>query len=555
MKMQEKIGGVTLDYTYYKGKDIYSDGDIEEYLLDVCKNKREQEALNSSHSWPVLYHLSDIRGNIIDWIPMGTDSEVLEIGSGCGAITGTLAVKAKSVTCIDLSKRRTLINAYRNQQYHNIYAYVGNFSDIKIDQKFDYVTLIGVWEYASLYVESEKPFHLMLEMIKEYLKPGGKIIIAIENKTGLKYWNGAVEDHTNKLYSGLNDYIGEKSARTFSKHEIADILHEVGINKFQFFYPMPDYKLPDTIYSDGKLPKAGDIRTYRKNYNALRLYNFYEATAFDQVCNDLMFDYFANSYLIMTGVETQKIDFVKYSNLRKRQFRICTQIKSSGGKKVVEKRPLCDEAVWHVQSFKEKELIWKNVLPNLRYLEGTLEQNAYIVPFQEGINADAYLYPWRNNCEAFIQHTAELMHVYDTGQNLKQFRMTQEFKDIFGEPEVNPEQEVCLPVTNVDLIFENIIMHENRYYSFDYEWIFAFPIPLEYVKWRSLDQLYEKYRIYLRPDIGKAEFEIALGIKQENINIWKRMEKNFAEYVYGKQRQENYLQQFETPVISQEIRI
>lgn len=30
--------------------------------------------------------------------------KVLEIGSGCGAITGSLAQKAGSVTCVDLSK-------------------------------------------------------------------------------------------------------------------------------------------------------------------------------------------------------------------------------------------------------------------------------------------------------------------------------------------------------------------------------------------------------------------------------------------------------------------
>ena len=34
---------------------------------------------------------------------------LLEIGAGCGAITGALAREARDVTCIDLSKRRSLI--------------------------------------------------------------------------------------------------------------------------------------------------------------------------------------------------------------------------------------------------------------------------------------------------------------------------------------------------------------------------------------------------------------------------------------------------------------
>ena len=43
--MQEKIGKVTLDYEYYLGKDLYSDGPVEEELLEVAKNYREEELL------------------------------------------------------------------------------------------------------------------------------------------------------------------------------------------------------------------------------------------------------------------------------------------------------------------------------------------------------------------------------------------------------------------------------------------------------------------------------------------------------------------------------
>ena len=58
-----------------------------------------------------MYHLSDIRQNIVEWLQIENTAEILEIGSGCGAITGTLARKAKSVTCIELSEKRSMINA------------------------------------------------------------------------------------------------------------------------------------------------------------------------------------------------------------------------------------------------------------------------------------------------------------------------------------------------------------------------------------------------------------------------------------------------------------
>ena len=81
--MQERIGNIELDYTYYPGEDIYSDGPIEEELLEIAKSCTESE-LNAEiarrKSWPVLYHFSHIRPNILEWVPFRKTDRVLEIG-------------------------------------------------------------------------------------------------------------------------------------------------------------------------------------------------------------------------------------------------------------------------------------------------------------------------------------------------------------------------------------------------------------------------------------------------------------------------------------------
>ena len=121
--MQEKIGKVTLDYEFYPGRDLYSDGPVEEELLEIAKNYKEEElnqVIAKKNSWPILYHFSHIRQNILEWLPITKQDKVLEIGSGCGPITGVLARKAKSVDCIDLSKMRSTINAYRNRECDNV---------------------------------------------------------------------------------------------------------------------------------------------------------------------------------------------------------------------------------------------------------------------------------------------------------------------------------------------------------------------------------------------------------------------------------------------------
>lgn len=155
--MKEKIGNVVLDYSFYRGEDRYTDGEIENTILDAFRNGTDEQLLRNSNQWPVLYHLSDIRENLLEWYPFDQNGRLLEVGSGCGALTGLFSRKVKKVTCIELSKKRSLINAERNQERENIEIKIGNFEDIKLDEKFDYVTLIGVWEYAGHYMGERLP--------------------------------------------------------------------------------------------------------------------------------------------------------------------------------------------------------------------------------------------------------------------------------------------------------------------------------------------------------------------------------------------------------------
>lgn len=288
-----------LDLTFYSGEDLYSDGDIEEELLKIVRENDEFESiLLNDDRWPILYHLSDVRKNILRWYDFGKESTVLEIGSGCGAVTGAICETAGFVTCVELSKRRSLINVNRNKIYDNFNIIVGNFESIVFNEKYDYITLIGVLEYSPCYIGEQNPFIKMLKKTKDLLKEGGTLIIAIENKFGLKYFAGAKEDHTGRVYDGINSYKNVENVRTFTKEELSNMLFETGFNNLKYFYPMPDYKMPSVIYSDDYLPKRGELRNISNVYDRDRNQIFDEEVVFDQLCADGKFDYFANSFLV-----------------------------------------------------------------------------------------------------------------------------------------------------------------------------------------------------------------------------------------------------------------
>lgn len=535
-----KIGNVVINYEFYNTKLKYSDGDIEDVLLDAAKNNSMDKLLLSSNNWAVLYHCSDVRENLLDWYPFKKEGTLLEIGAGCGALTGLFAKKVKSVTCIELSERRTFINAYRNKKCDNIEIMLGNFQDIKITEKYDYITLIGVWEYAGYYIDGEEPYLNMLKTLRSYLKDDGKLLIAIENKTGLKYWNGAPEDHTGKLYSGLNDYVGEKKVCTFSKPEIETMMKKAGFDTYKFYYPNPDYKLPDTIYSDDRLPQVGEIRNYRKDYNTARIYNFNDAIISDQICNDGMYPYFANSFLIECGGDCSDIIYAKYSRLRKEQYRIATIISKKGDFYEVRKKALGDKANEHIRNMTYNTV---GNSKNLYCADIKMDGNESVTEFIEGQTMDSYLYQFRHDKIEFMNQVKRFIQSYlkNIEAETTDFFITSEFENLFGMEYV--ENAKCLKTTNIDLIFSNLILQaDGKIYCIDNEWVFNFPIPLEYVMWRVASQLYSKYISYLREEISRNNFLTEIGLDENNFDIYAKMEHNFSENILGKNYMLNYRQ-------------
>ena len=351
--MTEQVGKITLDYTYYPGEDFYCDGVVEQEILEIAKKYSPLEfhkIIEERKSWPILYHLSELRENIVDWLPMDKSMKVLEVGSGCGAITGALSRKAGQVTCIDLSKQRSLINAYRHTDCDNITIHVGNFQDIEpsLPCDYDYVCLIGVFEYGQSYIGGETPFEDFYKIIKKHVKKGGKLVIAIENKFGLKYWAGCREDHLGTFFSGIEDYPEGGGVRTFSRKGLEDIFKKCGEKDYTFYYPYPDYKFMTTLFSDKRLPMVGELSDNLRNFDRDRMLLFDEKNVFDSLIKEEMFPFYSNSYMVVIGEEPD-LTYCRYSNDRSLETCIKTEIAEEDGVKKVRKYACNEFSAEHIR--------------------------------------------------------------------------------------------------------------------------------------------------------------------------------------------------------------
>jgi len=292
-----------VDKKFYKGEDLYTDGDVENYILDCSRSGMCLEDIPEDKlSWPVFYHLSPVRANIINWYPFKPKGSILEIGAGCGAITEILCRKVKSVTAVELSLRRSEIIEARCRQFKNLTIYAGNLNDMEFNEKFDYITLIGVLEYAPSFTESLEPGIDFLRKIRPLLKQSGKLFIAIENQFGMKYWAGSNEDHLGKAFAGLEGYSNIDNVRTYGKKELEEIIKSAGFKSLNFYYPYPDYKFPEMIFSDDFLPSESDLYPTTPVYDSERMELFNEKKVFSEILKNGMFPFFANSFLVECGL-------------------------------------------------------------------------------------------------------------------------------------------------------------------------------------------------------------------------------------------------------------
>ena len=516
--LPERLGNVSLNYRCYPGEDLYSDGVIEDEILAIVRDASRVEypaIIEEKKSWPILYHLSPLRGNIVDWLPIKPGDKVLEIGSGCGAITEKLSEKAGSVTCVELSAKRSLINAYRNQDRDNIEIHVGNFSDIEpsLPEDYDFACMIGVFEYGQSYIHTKTPYEDFLKIMKKHVKKDGCIVIAIENKFGLKYWAGCKEDHIGTYFGGLEGYPEGGSARTFTRPGLEKIFQNCGVKDYSFYYPYPDYKFPTTIYSDKRLPNAGELTDNMRNFDRDRMVLFNEKYVFDGIIEDKLFDLFSNSYMVIIGGNTDTC-YVKYSNDRAGEYALRTDIVDTPKGRVVRKIPLNERAKEHIQGMERSCRLLKE-----RYEGSGLSINDCILA-EDGSYAE---FPYEKGVTM-----EELLDRCLDGDDMDGFhRLFEKYYELisYGEDKA---------VTDYDLIFANILVDDDRWTVIDYEWTVEKRISPAEVAFRAVYcyVLEEEKRNKLNLDLIMDE----LGISQQKAEDYREKEGKFQKQVTGKRK-------------------
>ena len=228
----------------------------------------------------------------------------------------------------------------------------------------------------------------------------------------------------------------------------------------------------------------------------------------------------------------KEVLFTKYSNERDPRFAIRTSIieDSKKNKRYVEKTAVTKEAEGHVQNmlvayeklseyYKGTDVQFskckiKNGVAVFDYIDG----NSLGDKFEKLVENEDY--------KGILELYKSFEDIVKKGSGLKPFVMTEKFKEVFGDVTL-PDGLMAREYSNIDLIFENVILGD-KYTIIDYEWSFGFPVPVEYIMFRSVFTfMYAKNHNNL---IQKDLFSF-LGFSERDKEIYSEMEKNFQKYV------------------------
>lgn len=458
----------------------------ERRLLRIVRAHDDQgcdrEALRR-HDRELALHLCRERRNCLHWLAIHSTDAVLEVGAGAGALTGGLADRAASVTAVEASQALAFVNAVRQRNRPNVEIH-GDPCDAALvrlgGRAFDLVILADVLHGSARHTEpAADPAVKLLSRLRGLLKPGGRIVLiqTLGSGPARRPGNGAPEPW-------------------ISRDNLRQLAQQTGLDTGLFYYPFPDWRFASRLYSDDRPPRQDEPGHGRVSGGAVLVELHPQGQA-------------------STAAKSDQIIFSQIATRRRPEYRICTDIvRQPDGRQYVVKRAAGPEARAHVARLPDHGRQLATILAStpLRVNRCTPSAAGMRFDFLEGPSlAGECLARLRTGDEAAF--LGQMQRFVDTVRALavQPFRATPEFRQIFGAVRL-PEGLMSADVSNIDLVLPNIIVHGGAWHVIDYEWTFDFPIPIDFVVFRTLRYLLAKNHgqwIALHPGLRRRLLSMA----------------------------------------------
>ncbi len=474
-------------------------------LLQQYQND-EETLLRENPGLENLYVFSNQREGAIEWIDFRENASILVINDEFGSHLSPLFQKNLRVTVLveDEFAEEFIRTRFPDREIR----FISSLYEAKKEKpagdggeySFDYIIFLGNEIGKGIRISDAGNIGRCRKMLNPD-NADAKLVLAFDNRFGIMYLSGS--RHTQDC---------------MSKNELCGILKEIGCEEYHFYYPLYDYRLLFTLFSDRYLPSKGEVARYLPAYNYPKFLNTDIAAELAKSTETGDFTSLNNSYIVLVGKAEEAI-YIKYNRTRKKEYRIKTSILERNGKKVVAKTALTKESKGHIASLREKydKLLKEN--PNVNYLKGEYSENgeSAFFPFVKGRSLTAMI-----------------------GENIVNGELPADLVKDALESIIGQSGS-----SNHDAIFDNFLLPDEDketgktpngvFTGIDYEWVETLPLEKKYLWYRALKGLFESFshRLEIRNESDILSLFSGFGITEEDVKRYERLERDFQEKVHG----------------------
>jgi len=231
----------------------------------------------------------------------------------------------------------------------------------------------------------------------------------------------------------------------------------------------------------------------------------------------------------------EKIVYSKFSNERDPKFNIKTDILiDERGAKFVRKSACQKEAREHILKIENYFEVLSDKFKDSKFVPNKCIKKDNCIEF-EYIQANTVedildqCFKEKRETEIFSkiqEYTDEVKKVYSDST----FEMSKDFQKVFGDVTL-PTNLKAATFMNVDMIFQNVMVEQDKWHVIDYEWTFPFLIPTNFLIYRTI--FYYAYQIETRKILNENNIFLLYGLTLDEIEIYELMERNFQSYIRG----------------------
>lgn len=393
---------------------------------------------------------------------------------------------------------------------------------------YDIMIVVDILEYA-------KDAIALLKYAKSLLKPDGKLLLAADNRLGIRYFCGDQDFFTNKNYDSIENYrhllYWEREAmkgRAYAKAEISGFLEEAGFSKHRFFSVFPRISNPQLLLAEDYAPnEALDIRVFPE-YNSPDTVFLMEEELYPSLMENKLLHGMANGFFVECPLESgySPINQVTLSGERGTEKAMATILRSDG---IVKKRALYPEGKEKLQQLLENNRYLS--AHGVRMIDAEIEAEDFVMPYVSGVPANDYFRSlfvqdkdsFLRQLDAFwdiIRNSSEPARFEEI--NWEQFEPgwekrkkddpnKEKWKKIAGGSEKEREDlGVILKRGYLDLVSLNCFYLEDTFVFYDQE-LYLENIPAKAVMLRTIEFIY-KFNDQLDDVIPRKELFERYGI-------------------------------------------